>query len=62
MHFRVADRPLLAESRDFPGRSSSGGYPKELTFASDVSAKTSLTDRFTFNCGPSLGSVRIGGC
>jgi hypothetical protein len=26
----------------------------------DVSAETSLTDRFIFNCGPSAGTAKIG--
>jgi hypothetical protein len=36
-------------------------YSPEPTFDQHVSAETSLTDRFTFNCGHSPGTAKIGG-
>ena len=44
-----------------PGREMTSAVAGTSDSRADVSAETSFTDRYTFDCGPSPGTARIGG-
>lgn len=53
------DRLVLAASERPPGSITNGGYSHRQPLRFDVSAETSLTDRFTFDCGLPQGTAKI---